>query len=220
MKALLLGSIGTLSDTSELQRRAFNEAFREHGLGWHWERDAYRHMLRQSGGARRVRAQADAEGIEVDAEAVHATKSDRFQAMLRAGEAELRPGIRALVSRARGEGVRLGLVTTTSPANVDALLGSLHVPRDGFDVVVTADDVAAGKPAPDCYRFAAAALAVAPEDCLAVEDNADGVRAALAAGMTCLAWPGSNNEGHDFAGARMAGADIEAAVWPRAEASG
>ena len=213
MKALLLGSIGTLSDTSELQRRAFNGAFRDHGLDWHWERDVYRHMLRESGGARRIRAQADAEGAEVDADAVHATKSERFQALLDGGAAEARPGVDALIARARSEGVGLGFVTTTSRENVAALLRGLDLAPAAFDVVVTRDDVAAAKPAPDCYHFAAAALATAPEHCLAVEDNSDGVRAALAAGMACLAWPNANTEGHDFDGARLVGGDIAAAVW-------
>lgn len=214
MRALLLGSIGTLSDTSELQRQAFNDAFRDHGLDWHWERDAYRHMLRDAGGARRIAAQADAEGRDVDADAVHATKSQRFQGYLADGAAEARPGVGDLIARARREGVRLGFVTTTSRANVASVLTGIGLDAEAFDVVVTRDDVAAPKPAPDCYHYAAASLSTAPQDCLAVEDNSDGVRAALAAGMACLAWPNANTEGHDFTGARVVDDDIDAAVWP------
>ncbi|UWQ22557.1 HAD family phosphatase [Jannaschia sp. W003] len=214
MKALLLGSIGTLADTSELQRRAFNEAFAKHGLDWQWPRDDYRRMLRESGGQRRVAAQADAEGIDVDAAAIHATKSELFQGYLADGAASARPGLREAITRARAEGVRVGLVTTTSRANVDALLGSLSMDRGVFDVIVTAEEVSAPKPAPDCYEYAAATLGFAAEDCVAVEDNEGGVRAALAAGMACIAWPNENNRGHDFTGARMAGDDIAEAVWP------
>ena len=217
MRALLLGSIGTLSDTSELQRRAFNEAFRSHDLDWTWERDAYRHMLRQAGGRDRIAAQAEAQGEDVDAGAVHATKSRLFQSYLDAGEASARPGLADLMARAGGEGVALGLVTTTERANVERLLEALGIERATFHVIVSREDVAAAKPAPDCYHYAAAMLAVAPEHCVAVEDNADGVRAAQAAGMTCVAWPNANTQGHDFDGATVAGADITQAVWSGAD---
>src|SRR5579875_2388832 len=67
MTAVLFGSIGTLADTSELQREAFNEAFREHGLDWNWSRDEYRELLRDSGGAKRIAAYAQERGDTVDA---------------------------------------------------------------------------------------------------------------------------------------------------------
>lgn len=213
MKAILLGSIGTLADTSEIQRHAFNEAFADHGLDLAWERDHYRHMLEVAGGADRIRRAAEARGIPVDADAVHATKSERFRAHLDAGEAEARPGIVALIERAQHDGLNLGLVTTTSRENVDRLLRALDVPRSAFDVIVTREDVSAPKPAPDCYHLAAASIATAPEDCLAVEDNVDGAQAAMAAGMTCLAWPNANTEGHDFGPARPVSGDIAASVF-------
>lgn len=203
MNALLFGSIGTLSDTSELQREAFNEAFRTHGLDWTWDRKAYRDMLRSSGGKARIAAQADAEGIDVDAGAIHDIKSALFQKMLDDGRAEARPGVRDALKRARDEGRKLGFVTTTDRANVDRLLAALGIAPSTFDIVTSRDDATNGKPAPDIYELAARRLAVAPRDCLVVEDNSDGVRAALAAGMACIAWPNANTKGHDFTGAQM-----------------
>lgn len=213
-QAILLGSIGTLADTSELQRRAFNDAFAEHGLDWHWARDEYRNMLETSGGAARIRAQADARGTTVDADAVHATKSERFRDYLAAGEAKARPGVLAVIEQTAARGMVLGLVTTTSRANVDRLLAALDIPRDRFDVIVTREDVSAPKPAPDCYHLAAASLAVAPERCTAIEDNVDGATAALRAGMACLAWPNANTRGHDFGAARREDGDIAQVLFP------
>lgn len=60
---------------------------------------------------------------------------------------------------------------------------------DRFSCVLTADQVAEGKPAPDVYRAAAACLGIAPERCLALEDSPIGMQAALAAGMHCIAVP-------------------------------
>ncbi|MET0929093.1 MAG: hypothetical protein ABWX74_06215, partial [Aeromicrobium sp.] len=82
MSAILFGSISTLADTSELQRRAFNEAFSAHGLDWTWERDDYVGMLGSNGGAGRIAEYATSKGVDVDADAVHATKSQIFQDLL------------------------------------------------------------------------------------------------------------------------------------------
>ena len=73
MSAVLFGSISTIADTSELQRRAFNEAFASHGLDWEWSRDDYVSMLGSNGGAQRVADFASGRGEDVDAKAVHAT---------------------------------------------------------------------------------------------------------------------------------------------------
>jgi HAD superfamily hydrolase (TIGR01509 family) len=214
MKALLLGSIGTLSDTSELQREAFNAAFRAHDLPWIWDRDAYRQMLRRAGGAGRVARQAEAEGREVDAVAIHATKSRLFQEMLDAGRAVPRPGIVELIREAREAEVPVAFVTTTLAENVDRLLSSLGLDRGDFTVVIDATDVLAPKPDPDCYLFAAARVVTPPEHCLAIEDNVDGVEAALAAGVPCLAWPNANTEGHDFGPVRVVSGNIREVVRP------
>ncbi len=54
MSAILFGSISTLVDSSELQRRAFNEAFEAHGLDWQWSQPDYVAMLESNGGAQRI----------------------------------------------------------------------------------------------------------------------------------------------------------------------
>ena len=79
MSAILFGSISTLADTSELQRRAFNEAFAAHNLDWQWSQDDYREMLGSNGGAQRIADYAASRGDDVDAAEVHATKSSIFQ---------------------------------------------------------------------------------------------------------------------------------------------
>ena len=73
MPAILFGPISTISDTSELQRQAFNDAFAEHGLDWNWGLDEYRALLTSNGGAARIADYAAERGDEVDAQAVHAT---------------------------------------------------------------------------------------------------------------------------------------------------
>jgi HAD superfamily hydrolase (TIGR01509 family) len=200
MTTVLFGSIGTLADTSELQRAAFNEAFAAHGLDWEWSQAEYRELLADSGGERRIAAYAKSRGEQVDAAAVHRTKSEAFQRRLRTGEITPRPGVAETIARARDEGVRLALVTTTTPENVSALFEGLDGAVDprSFELVLDLTDVSQAKPAPDVYRLALERLGESEDTCVAVEDNAGGVRAAAAAGVRVIAFPGENNAGHDF----------------------
>jgi HAD superfamily hydrolase (TIGR01509 family) len=200
MPAILFGSIGALADTSEIQRESFNQAFRDHGLDWNWSREEYQGLLAQSGGEQRIAEYAQSTGDTVDAAAVHRTKSEIFRTRLRSDGATPRPGVTDTIAEALKDGQQVALVTTTSPDNVaalgEALRGSVDLAQ--FSLVVDTTDVENPKPAPDAYRFALERLGEQAGDCVAVEDNAGGVRAARAAGVTVVAFPGENNVGHDF----------------------
>ena len=203
MPAVLFGSIGTIADTSELQREAFNGAFREHGLDWKWSREEYQRLLQDSGGANRIAAYAEAQGDEVDAAAVHATKSRLFQEKLRVTELAPRPGLVDTIDQVRANGYKLALVTTTSAENIEALTEAMRPQLDiaSFDLIVDTSSVERSKPDPEAYRFALERLDEKPTECLAVEDNIGGVQAAVSAGVTCVAFPGENNVDHEFDGA-------------------
>ena len=203
LSAVLFGSISTLADTSELQRDAFNRAFEASGLDWRWERDVYLGMLETSGGAQRIADYADARGETVDAPAVHAVKSKVFQQSLSTSGITPRPGVIDTLRAARQAGMKIGLVTTTSPANVAALLVALgpDLQAGDFDVVVDVDSVERPKPDAAAYRFALDRLGENARDCVAIEDNLGGVEAAKAAGVPCVAFPNHNTAGHDFADA-------------------
>ncbi|ROR93031.1 HAD family hydrolase [Nocardioides aurantiacus] len=214
MAAILFGSISSVADTSELQRESFNEAFAQHGLDWRWEHDDYVAMLESSGGADRVAAYAEERGQEVDARAVHATKSSIFQDKLISEGVEPRPGVVETIEAAHREGLKVGLVTTTSPDNIDALVTALrpHVDLRGFDVVVDVTQVEQPKPDRDAYAFALDRLDEQAGACVAIEDNLGGVEAATAAGVTVIAFPNANTAGHDFAGAHSRVDKLDAAA--------
>ena len=198
MTAVLFGSISALADTSELQRRCFNDAFAAHDLDWHWDQDAYRDMLQQNGGQARIASYAAEQGVDVDTAAVHATKSRLFQERLRAGDVSARDGVRETLDAAREAGHAIGFITTTSSANVSALLESLGLEFAEFDLVTSADDIETGKPDGEVYRLALERLDQAPHHCVAIEDNVGGVESATAVGIPCLALPNDNTSGHDF----------------------
>jgi HAD superfamily hydrolase (TIGR01509 family) len=210
MTAILFGSIGTLADTSELQRDAFNEAFKRHGLDWQWSQAEYQELLSESGGESRIRAYGESHGGDVDAAAVHATKSEIFQERLRDGGVSARSGVVATIEAARAAGAKVALVTTTSPANISALGEALKVELDidGFDLLLSTEDVAEPKPAGDVYTLALERLGEQAADAVAIEDNVGGVTAAAAAGVSVLAFPGENNAGGDFTAASKRVAEL------------
>lgn len=98
------------------------------------------------------------------------------------------PQMVALVKRLRSEGFSLAIATGSSQAVLNEVLDIAGL-RGLFDVVVSADEVAAGKPSPDVFLEAARRLGAVAERCVVVEDSRYGVEAAVAAGMSCIAVP-------------------------------
>jgi len=203
MSAILFGSISTLVDSSELQRRAFNESFEAHGLDWQWSQPDYVAMLDSNGGAQRIADYAEARGDDVDADAVHATKSQIFQELLATSGLKARPGVIATVNEAKRRDIKLGFVTTTSQENISALLDALSpdIDVDTFDLIVDRDSVTSPKPDAAAYLFALEELGEDADSAVAIEDNVGGLAAASAAGVKCIAFPNENTADGDFAGA-------------------
>jgi HAD superfamily hydrolase (TIGR01509 family) len=203
MSALFFGSISTVADTSELQRLAFNEAFRASGLDWNWDRESYREMLATSGGQERVSEYARSRGESVDASTVHSRKSEIFQTKLAEATVAARAGVVDTIRATKGKGWKLGLVTTTSSANVSALLDALSpdVQRQDFDVILDSASVENAKPDKAAYVLALHYLNETAGDCVAIEDNEDGVRSATSAGLACVAFPNENTIDGQFASA-------------------
>jgi HAD superfamily hydrolase (TIGR01509 family) len=200
MPAILFGSIGTIADTSELQRQAFNQAFKEHGLDWCWNREEYLTMLEKSGGQQRIADYAVSTGQAVNAKAIHRSKSGLFQKNLTKSQVQPRSGIVETIQGAKSKGLKLALVTTTSQENISLLIEALHpnVQTTDFDLIVDASSVRQPKPDKAAYIFALEKLGENPGNCIAIEDNLGGVEAAIAAGLVCVAFPGKNTAHHDF----------------------
>jgi HAD superfamily hydrolase (TIGR01509 family) len=200
MSAILFGSIGTIVDTSELQRQAFNQAFKSHGLDWCWNREEYLTMLEKSGGQKRIAEYADSIRQAVNAEAIHRSKSKFFQKILAESEVSPRPDVVEIIQNAKRKDLKLALVTTTSQENIASLIEALSpsIRADDFDLIVDTSHVERPKPDKAAYAFALERLSEKPEDCIAIEDNLGGVEAAISAGLDCVAFPGENTAHHDF----------------------
>ncbi|SMF55248.1 haloacid dehalogenase superfamily, subfamily IA, variant 3 with third motif having DD or ED [Tistlia consotensis] len=218
LEALIFDVDGTLAETEELHRRAFNAAFRAWGLPWSWSRERYRALLAVTGGKERLlhfletdRPAAAERGRTLVAE-IHAEKTARYHALLAAEGGALRPGVRRLLGEARAAGLRLAVATTTTPANVEALIRiAFGRPATAlFEVVAAGDAVARKKPDPEVYRLALGRLGLPAGACLAFEDSANGLKAALGAGLATVVTPGLYTDGQDFVGASLVAPSLEA----------
>jgi HAD superfamily hydrolase (TIGR01509 family) len=190
LSALIFDVDGTLAETEELHREAFNEAFGAAALDWHWDQALYGALLEVSGGKERIAHYQRSAGIApalspAEVAALHADKTARYTARIRGGGLVMRPGIRRLLAEAREAGLRLAIATTTSRPNVEALLAAA-APLPEFDVIAAGDEVPAKKPAPDIYLLALQALGLPAAACLAFEDTTNGLVSASSAGLRCV----------------------------------
>lgn len=213
LKALIFDVDGTLADTEEAHRIAFNDAFAAAGLAWRWDAALYRDLLRVAGGRERIAHYIDTLQLSEEAKAhnraripeLHADKTRRYAQRVAHGQVVLRTGVARLITEARMAGVQLALATTTSPQNVDALIGATlgAGALDWFASRVCGDAVAAKKPSPEAYLRALSELGLRAQDCVALEDSANGLRAALGAGLCTVVTPTQWSAGEDLAGAAL-----------------
>jgi HAD superfamily hydrolase (TIGR01509 family) len=213
LTTLLFDVDGTLAETEEIHRQSFNRAFAQAGLDWVWSRALYAALLRVTGGKERIRYFLDTHLPDFEAPmqldeyiaGLHAAKTDIYTRTVAAGQVPLRPGVKRLLDETRRAGMRLAITTTTTPANVAALLRHSLAPdaESWFEVIGAGSVVPAKKPAPDIYHYVMQKMGVSPAECLAFEDSANGLRSARDAGVTTLVTVSEYTCEDNFAGAAL-----------------
>ena len=216
LTTLLFDVDGTLAETEEVHRQSFNEAFSRDGLDWVWSRDQYKELLGVTGGKERIRhfiktyspeypEYIEPENFDEYIAGLHASKTEIYTQTVGEGKVALRPGVVRLLNEARARSMRLGIATTTTPANVTSLLehslGSESL--DWFEVIAAGGVVPNKKPAPDIFNYAMDKMDVKPDECLALEDSENGLRSSLGAGITTLVTVSQYTQGQDFSGAAV-----------------
>lgn len=201
--ALLLGSIGVLAETSDIQRRAYNQALKEAGLDWEWDADTYRDLLMDSGGVKRLsrlNKEKEANLSDDDITKIHARKTEIACQEISGGGTSLRPGVAALIEQALEQGIQVALVTSTYEANIDAIAAAAgdELPLAKFSVVLTRDDAQNSKPAPDVYLAALERLEVDSSEVIAIEDSEPSLHAAKQAGIYTVVTSGKFTDQQDF----------------------
>lgn len=222
LKALIFDVDGTLAETErDGHRPAFNQAFADAKLDWNWSVEQYGELLEVSGGKERIRAFVQQsqpnfvlpnEFTDLNAliKHLHANKTNYYEQFAKAGKIPLRPGVERLLNEAREKDIRLAIATTTTPANVQALLentlGSESL--NWFEVIAAGDMVPKKKPAPDIFEYALAHLNLPPENCLAFEDTNNGLLSATQSGLKTIITVNDYTLDQDFSKAALVISDF------------
>ncbi len=195
MKAILFGSIGTLVETSELQRRSFNLAFEEVGLDWYWNTATYCKLITEPGGLKRIKNYAENNLSESEIKKIHTLKETYF-AQLVPETLYLRPTVKEVLHNARNMGLKLGFITTTSQKNIDLIkIGtSKQLDFSIFDLVTTNKDASKPKPDPEIYQFALKKLKIDTKEAVVIEDTPVNHKCAATSGLKCVLFPGEYAE--------------------------
>jgi len=211
IKAIIFDVDGTLADTEDAHRIAFNKTFAENGLPWNWDVALYDKLLKVTGGKERIKYFVESflpdfqtpSDYDDFVKRLHVQKTAHYTSALRDGLIPLRPGIKQIITDAHNAGIRLAIATTTSPENVAALL-EIGLGKDWekhFDAIGCGDIVPHKKPAPDIYNWVLNELKLAPQDCIALEDSNNGLRSALSAGIKTYITTNPYTCKQDFSGA-------------------
>ena len=214
LEALIFDVDGTLSDTErDGHRVAFNDAFDEYGIDWHWDVDTYGKLLAVTGGKERMKHYAESflhnqnlpDNFEQLVPELHAAKTRHYTELLSTGAIPLRTGVERLLNEAREKGLRLAIATTTTPENVTALLAHTlgEDSINWFEVIAAGDIVPAKKPAGDIYHYALDAMNLKPEQCLAFEDSRNGILSTQDARLTTIITVNGYTHDDDFTGAAL-----------------
>ena len=213
LKGIIFDVDGTIADTEEIHRQAFNQTFNEFNIDWHWSKDDYHKILFISGGKERFRIFLDEDeelkskvgDPESFIQELHKRKSENYRSILINNDIQLRPGVIRLINEARDKKIQLGVATSSSMANLTTLFNkTLDIePNELFNSIVTSDTAQEKKPSPAVYECVLAGLGLSPESCIALEDTQIGNLAALAAGLKTIITTHAYTIDNDFAGASL-----------------
>lgn len=213
LRALIFDVDGTLAETERLgHRMAFNDAFYDLGLDWHWDEALYGELLIVGGGRERLEAyirdyrNEPLEELTELVDKIHETKARYFKQRVGLGNVKIRSGIARIFSQESWDaGLKLAVATNCSELSLTALTMQYfqRPPEEVFDVVVCGKDLAHKKPAPDAYRIALERLNLPAEDCLAFEDSYVGLTAARAMHIPTVVTVSDYTVGEDFSGAKV-----------------
>ena len=200
MKAILFGSIGTLIETSDLQREAFNEAFKEAGLDWYWDHEDYKKLLKKSGGTKRIEDFAEKNNTTVDAKNIRERKTQIYNEKINSISIPPREGVLDILEYAHKNNIKTGFVTSTTPDNIDAVFKTLNnqIKKNHFDFIGNNTLIKKAKPAPDIYIKALNSLELNSSECIAIEDTVESALSADRAKIKCAAFPGLFHIDDDF----------------------
>ena len=191
MQAIFFGSIGTLVETSEIQRKAFNTAFNEFGLNWYWNIGNYINMIQKPGGIQRIKEYSKSNLKDNEVKKIYDLKIKYFREYS-ANAVKPREGVLEVINYANINNIKLGFITTTSKETIDIIKDSLsrYIDFNNFDLITYEKDCSKKKPNPDIYNFAINNLKVEKNNSITIEDTPVSYTSSKKANIKTILFPG------------------------------
>ena len=192
IKAILFGSIGTIVETSNIQRNCFNSAFKNSGLKWYWSKKLYQSMLKKSGGEKRVKKFSLEKKTFVNAKKIRNLKTLIFNNFLKKNKLKPRAGVIDVIKYCKKNKLKIGFVTSTTKNNVDAVFISLnkYIKKRDFNYIGHDKIIKNFNNKTDIYLDCLKKLKLSNKNCLAIEDTEISLKYAKKAKLKCIAFPG------------------------------
>ena len=191
MKSILFGSIGSVVESSEIQRQAFNEAFKEFGVDWYWNVANYIKMLQKPGGLNRLVEYSKNELNSDDAKQIYLLKIKHFK-LLSENNLKPRDGVLDVIQYALKHNIKIAFVTTTTKDTLDLVINNLskYIDFSKFDLITHDELVTNRKPDPEIYKFALNYLGSTQWSSIAIENTLESCNSSINAKIQTLLYPG------------------------------
>ena len=191
MKSILFGSIGSVVESSEIQRKAFNAAFKEFGLEWYWNIANYIKMLQKPGGLNRLIEYSKNELNLDDAKQIHLLKIKHFK-LLSKNTLKPRDGVLEVIQYALNNNIKIGFITTTTIDTLDLVIDNLsnQIDFSKFDLITHDQLINKRKPDPEIYNYALEKLSLNYKTSLAIENTLENCRSSIEAKIHTVFSPG------------------------------
>lgn len=186
LKGLIFDLDGTLTLTQQFHAMAYAEVFSKYGIKYTREDD---YAFAGQGGhciVPETFAKHDRKITPEEEEQIINQKKQVYDRMLAENTIEAVPGIKDFLTRMKTQGLKMAVASGNRLDSIEIILKRVGI-RDFFEVIVTNQDVQKSKPAPDIFLKAAEKLGLKPEECIVFEDAINGIQAANAAGIKCIA---------------------------------
>ena len=191
LKAVFFGSIGTVAETSEIQRRSYNLAFNRLNIDCYWNVANYCEMLKVPGGKDRIRNFTIPNISEEDVDKIHNLKEEIYAELIEQEDVS-RIEFVEVFHHSKASDLKVGLITTTSEKNINSLSKALEdkVNFNDFDIITTSKDCITPKPSPEIYQNALRKIGVSPNEAIAIEDTQVNLDASMSANINSILYPG------------------------------
>ena len=191
LQALIFDVDGTLAETAEVHRAAFNQAFEECAVAWFWDRRVYSYIMHMTDDAEMLRAynamfaaKMSCKPLSIDAlQRIKCQKTKIYLAMLKSGTAYLRTGVARLLQEAKREDIAIAVTSSRPRIEFETLV----INTLGFDALSMFDTVQAGTSVAPYSRIAQK-LGVNPAKSVVIDTSFNSIK------ILCFLWLAGNNQ--------------------------